>query len=183
MDTNGDGIIDLDNDREVVGNSFPRYTYSFNGYLNWKNFDFSFLIQGVGKADGYIYGPARHAFNDQSTYPQKFHSGRYQASNPNPNASYPRFTYNDEINSRNFSTFWKEDASYLRLKNIEIGYSLPKNLIQKIRLERCRFYASADNVFTSTKYLSTYDPETPVQGGGYYPQVRTFVFGFNITFK
>lgn len=182
-DLNGDGIIDLDNDREVVGNSFPRYTYSFNGYLNWKNFDFSFLIQGVGKADGYIYGPARHAFNDQSTYPQKFHSGRYQASNPNPNASYPRFTYNDEINSRNFSTFWKEDASYLRLKNIEIGYSLPKNLIQKIRLERCRFYASADNVFTSTKYLSTYDPETPVQGGGYYPQVRTFVFGFNITFK
>lgn len=182
-DLNEDGFIDLDNDRKIVGNTFPRYTYSLNGFLTWKDFDFSFLLQGVGKADGYIYGPARNAFTDQSTYPQKFHAGRYQESNPDPNASYPRFTYNNEINVRNFSTFWKEDASYLRLKNIEIGYTLPKKITTKARIQNCRFYASADNVFTKTNYLKTYDPETPVQGGGYYPQVKTFVFGVNITFK
>lgn len=179
-DLDGDGVIDLDNDRKVVGSSIPRYTYSFKGNMGYKGFDFSFLFQGVGKVDGYIYGPARHAFTDQSTYPQWFHADRYQASNPNPNAAYPRFTYNQSYNQR-FSTFWMENAAYLRLKNIQLGYTLPAKLTQKINVDRCRIYTSADNLLTLTNYFSSADPERPIQGGGNYPQIKTFVFGVNIT--
>lgn len=179
-DLNGDNQIDLDNDRKVVGSSIPRYTYSLKAGLAYKGVDFSFLIQGVGKVDGYITGPARHAFTDQSTYPQTFHEGRYQASNPNPNASYPRFTYNQSYNQR-FSTFWMEDASYLRMKNMQIGYTIPPTLTKKLRIDKCRFYASADNLFTISDYFSSADPERPIQGGGNYPQIKTFVFGVNLT--
>ena len=179
-DLDGDGVIDLDNDRKVVGSSIPRYTFSFKGNMGYKGFDFSFLFQGVGKVDGYIHGPARHAFTDQSTYPQWFHEDRYQASNPNPNAAYPRFTYNQSYNQR-FSTFWMENAAYLRLKNVQLGYTLPSELTRKINIDRLRIYTSADNLLTLTNYFSSADPERPVQGGGNYPQIKTFVFGINIT--
>lgn len=179
-DIDGNGSIDLDNDRQVIGSSIPRYTFSFRWDMAWKGFDFSFLLQGVGKVDGYITGPLRHAFTDQSTYPQTFHAGRYQASNPDPNATYPRFTYNQTYNQR-FSTYWMEDASYLRLKNIQLGYTLPAALTKKIRIDRCRFYVSADNLFTVTNYFESADPENPIQGGGNYPQIKTFVFGVNLT--
>ncbi|KUK78513.1 MAG: hypothetical protein XD92_0256 [Proteiniphilum acetatigenes] len=179
-DLDNSGSIDLDNDRAVLGSSIPRYTYSFKGDLEYKGIDFSMLLQGVGKIDGYVYGPARHAFTDQSTYPQLFHEGRYQASNPNPNASYPRFTYNQSYNQR-FSTFWMEDASYLRLKNVQIGYTIPQKFTRSLRIDRCRIYASADNLFTFTNYFETADPENPVQAGGNYPQIKTYVFGINIT--
>ncbi len=76
-----------------------------------------------------------------------------------------------------------EDASYLRLKNIQIGYSLPAKIINPLRLSNCRFYVSADNLFTVSDYFSTCDPESAVQGGGNYPQVKTFVFGINFTLK
>ena len=179
-DLDESGTIDLDNDRNVLGSSIPRYTYSLKGDLEYKGVDFSFLLQGVGKVDGYIYGPARHAFTDQSTYPQGFHEGRYQPSNPDPNASYPRFTYNQSYNQR-FSTFWMENGSYLRLKNIQIGYTIPQRFTRSLRLDRCRLYASADNLLTFTNYFSTADPERPIQAGGNYPQIKTYVFGINIT--
>ncbi len=179
-DLDEDGAIDLDNDRDVLGSSIPRYTYSLKGDMDYRGIDFSFLLQGVGKVDGYIYGPARHAFTDQSTYPQWFHEGRYQASNPNPKASYPRFTYNQSYNQR-FSTFWMENASYLRLKNIQIGYTIPPRITRPLRIDRCRLYASADNLLTLTNYFETADPERPVQAGGNYPQIKTYVFGINIT--
>lgn len=179
-DINDDGVIDLDNDREVLGSSIPRYTYSLKTDIGYKNFDFSFLLQGVGKVDGYIYGPARHAFTDQSTYPQAFHEDRYQPSNPNPNALYPRFTYNQSYNQR-FSTFWMESAAYLRLKNIQLGYTIPAKLTRKLNIDKFRIYASADNLLTFTNYFATSDPERPVQAGGNYPQVKTYILGFNIT--
>ena len=180
-DLDNSGNIDLDNDRTVLGSSIPRYTYSLKGDLEYKGVDFSFLLQGVGKVDGYIYGPARHAFTDQSTYPQWFHEGRYQANNPNPNATYPRFTYNQDYNQR-FSTFWMENAAYLRLKNMQLGYTLPQRITQPLRIDRCRMYVSADNLLTFTNYFSSADPERPVQAGGNYPQIKTYVFGINITF-
>ena len=179
-DLDNSNTIDLDNDRQVLGSDIPRYTFSFRGNMAYKGVDFSFLVQGVGKVDGYITGPARHAFTDQSTYPQWFHEGRYQASNPNPNASYPRFTYNQSYNQR-FSTFWIEDASYLRMRNIQVGYTIPAVLTKKVRIDKCRLYASADNLFTISDYFSGCDPERPIQGGGNYPQVKTFVFGVNVT--
>ena len=117
-------------------------------------------------------------------YPQKVHLDRYNLeTNPNPNASYPRLTYNTSFNQSTFSTFWLEDASYLRLKNVQIGYSLPERLIQKAKIRKCRIYASGENLLTFTDFFYAYDPETPITSGGYYPQVKTFVVGINLTFQ
>ena len=177
-----DGKISLDHDRKVIGNSIPRYTFSFRQEMAYKGFDFSMYIQGVGKADGYLTGAGRHTFVDQSAYPQKIHADRWTAANPDPNAPYPRFTANYNYNQR-FSTFWLEDASYLRIKNVQVGYNFRKEWIQKLNLDRMRVYVSGDNLFTLTNYFYAYDPESPVSSGGFYPQIRTMVMGFNITLK
>lgn len=179
-----DGRISPEYDKTVIGSNIPRYTYSFKGELGYKGIDFSFVLQGVGKCDGYLSGTARHALQDMAAYPQKCHLERFNiVSNPNPNASYPRLTYNTGFNQNTFSTFWLEDASYLRLKNVQLGYTLPKRMASKIRMEKARIYVSGDNLLTFTKFFKSYDPETPVSKGGYYPQIKTVVFGIDILFK
>lgn len=179
-----DGRISPEYDRTALGSAIPRYTYSFRGDLAYQNIDFSFALQGVGKANGYLTGTARHAFQDMAAYPQKIHLERYNVvTNPNPDATYPRLTYNTDFNQSTFSTYWLEDASYLRLKNIQIGYTLPKKLSNKAGIERCRFYISGDNLLTVSNFFYAYDPETPISSGGYYPQIKTFVVGVNLTFK
>lgn len=179
-----DGRITPEYDKVVLGSNIPRYTYSIRGDLGWKGIDFSFVIQGVGKCDGYLEGSARHAFQDMAAYPQKVHLDRYNVvTNPNPNASYPRLTYNTNFNQSTFSTYWMEDASYMRLKNIQLGYTFPEKWMKKARIDKLRIYLSADNLFTVSKFFYAYDPETPVSKGGYYPQVKTFVIGLNLNFK
>ncbi|MFA7043493.1 MAG: TonB-dependent receptor [Bacteroidales bacterium] len=179
-----DGRISPEYDRVILGSAIPRYTYSFKGNAGYKNFDFSFSFQGIGKCNGYLTGSARHAFQDMAGYPQKVHLDRYNlVTNPNPKASYPRLTYNTSFNQSTFSTFWLEDASYLRLKNVQIGYTLPERLTQKAKIRKCRIYASGENLLTFTDFFYAYDPETPITSGGYYPQVKTFVVGLNLTFQ
>ncbi len=179
-----DGRITPEYDRTVLGSSIPRYTYSVRGNLGWRGIDFSFVLQGVGKCSGYLEGSARHALQDMAAYPQKVHLERYNVvTNPNPKASYPRLTYNTGFNQNTFSTFWLEDASYLRVKNVQLGYTFPEKWMKKARIDNLRVYASADNLFTFSKFFYAYDPETPVSKGGYYPLVKTVVIGVNLTFK
>lgn len=179
-----DGRISPEYDRVVLGSAIPRYTYSFKTDLMYQHIDFSFSLQGVGKADGYLTGTARHAFQDMAAYPQKIHLERYNVvSNPNPNATYPRLTYNTDFNQSTFSTFWLENAAYLRLKNVQLGYTLPAEITKKAKIEKCRFYVSGDNLLTLSNFFYAYDPETPISRGGYYPQIKTFVVGVNLTFQ
>ncbi len=179
-----DGRITPEYDKVVIGSNIPRYTYSVRGNLGWKGIDFSFVIQGVGKCDGFLQGSARHAFQDMAGYPQKIHLQRYNVvSNPDPNASYPRLTYNQSFNQNTFSTFWLENAAYLRLKNVQLGYTFPKKWMEKARIDSFRIYLSGDNLLTFSDFFYAYDPETPVSTGGYYPQVKTFVIGLNISFR
>ena len=179
-----DGRFTPEYDRTVLGSSIPRYTYSVRGNLGWRGIDFSFVLQGVGKCSGYLEGSARHALQDMAAYPQKVHLERYNVvTNPNPKASYPRLTYNTGFNQNTFSTFWLEDASYLRVKNVQLGYTFPEKWMKKARIDNFRVYASADNLFTFSKFFYAYDPETPVSKGGYYPLVKTVVIGVNLTFK
>lgn len=179
-DLNNDKQITVAGDRKIIGNPFPRYTYAFRADVGWKGFDINFFLQGVGKASGYIKGAARHAYINESANPQKYHLDRWTTENPN--ASYPRFTYQLAYNQR-FSTMWLENAAYLRLKNVQAGYTLPAKLTEKLRISRLRAFISADNLLTKTNFYYAYDPETPVSSGGYYPQVKTFIFGLNVNFK
>lgn len=179
-DLNGDGKLTLADDRQILGNPFPRMSYSFRGDVAWKGIDLNIFFQGVGKADGFIQGAARHTFINESANPQKFHLDRWTPENTD--ASYPRFTYQQTHNQR-LSSKWIEDASYLRLKNVQVGYTLPSKYTQKYRISRFRVFASGDNLFTKTDFFNSYDPETPVSSGGFYPQVKTFIMGLNFNIQ
>lgn len=179
-DLDGDGVISLDKDRKVIGNAIPRYTYGLRANVGWHGFDASVFLQGVGQVDGYISGSARHAYISEGSLPQEIHLDRWTPENPG--GSYPRLTYQQTHNQR-LSTYWLEDASYLRLKNVQLGYTLPATLTERARISRLRLYASADNLWTHSDFFYAYDPETPVSVGGFYPQVKTVVFGLNVTLK
>lgn len=181
-DLNGDGVITADKDREVIGDAFPRYTYSLRGNVSYKNFELNFFLQGVGKANGYVTGVGANPFYANGAYPQEVHRDHWTPDNPN--AWYPRFTYLDNRNTTaRLSDYWLQDAKYLRLKNIQLSYTLPRSLLTRYRVDMLRFYVSADNLFTATNFFYAYDPETPSTNGGYYPQVKTIVFGVNVRLK
>lgn len=173
-----DGKID-EYDKVVFGDPYPRYTYSFRGFAKWKNFDFSFYIQGVGKVNGYLRDEARHSFLNDYSIPKKAHLDRWTPNNTD--ASYPRMYYQADHNIV-FSDYWMEDASYLRLKNIQLGYSLPKHFTEKIKLSKAKIYFSADNVFTLTNYFGGFDPEVRETSGDVYPQLKTFSLGVQLGF-
>jgi TonB-linked SusC/RagA family outer membrane protein len=179
-DLNGDGVISLDQDRKVIGSAIPRYTYGLRANVGWHGLDATVFLQGVGEADGYIAGAARHAYISEGSLPQEIHLDRWTPNNTG--GSYPRLTYQQTHNQR-LSTYWLEDASYLRLKNVQLGYTLPATLTERARISRLRVYASADNLLTRSDFFYAYDPESPVSTGGFYPQVKTVVFGLNVTLK
>lgn len=173
-----DGKID-DYDKVVFGDPYPCYSYSLRGFVKWKEFDFSFYFQGVGKVNGYLSEEARHAFINDYSIPKKAHLDRWTPNNPD--ASYPRMYYEPSHNTV-FSNFWLEDASYLRLKNIQLGYSLPRHIIDKIKVDRLKVYVSVDNLFTLTNYFGGFDPEVRETSGDAYPQVKTFALGVQLGF-
>ncbi|MEC3879285.1 SusC/RagA family TonB-linked outer membrane protein [Parapedobacter sp. 10938] len=174
-----DGRIDND-DRAIFGNPYPRYTYSLRGQFNWRAFDFSFFLQGVGQIDGYLYDEAIHAFINDYSIPQRYHLDRWTPENTS--AKYPRLYYTQNHN-REFSDYWVQDASYLRLKNVQVGYQLPDKWASRVRLSRLRVYVSADNLFTKSDYFYAYDPEVRSTSGDAYPQVKTIIAGLSLTLK
>lgn len=181
-DLNGNGIITADSDRTVIGNPYPKFTYSLRGSIAWKNLDASFFLQGVAKVDGYLDGEAVHAFINDYSIPQKTHLDRWTPTHTN--ASYPRLYYAESHNSL-FSDYWIQNAAYLRIKNIQLGYTLRLKLSKSTVIEKMRFYISGENLFTITKYFYAYDPEVrAITTSSYpYPQVKTYAVGVNVTLK
>lgn len=179
-DSEPDNIIN-GKDKKVLGSSIPRYTYSFNLNLEYGIFDFGALIQGIGKVDNYLSSNAVQPFLLGGTA-YEFHKDRYTNENKNLNAKNPRFAFG-ETNNQLESSFWLKSAAYMRIKNIQVGVSLPKNLLEKSKIARARVYASAENMFTFTKFWEGWDPEiAPNSNGKYYPQVKTLNLGLNLTF-
>lgn len=181
-DTNNDGIIN-DKDRVYMGSYMPKYTFALNGSVSWNNFDVAFQFQGVA---------GNKIFNGMKvmTYPsdQGFNMSVdvLDSYSYNPSSNIPRLAMKDE--NKNYSTvsdFFLENGSYLRMKNLTIGYSLPKSLMASIGCSgtNVRFYATGENLFTITKY-SGIDPEVGGNGldGGKYPVARVFSLGLNVNF-
>lgn len=190
-----DGVID-DNDKTDIGNPFPWLTYGFNLSAYYKGFDMQAFFQGVYGNE--IYNDMRHRTegtgndatlstsmrnvwidysNDIKTSLENKGVVWEDLINTNGTIPNPLQSYNHQVSSRMI-----ESGAYLRLKNLQFGYTLPKNLTQKAGIERCRFYLSGSNIFTITQY-SGYDPE--VGGGvdyGNYPQASTYTFGVNLDF-
>ena len=187
VDTNGDGIMDAGDskltgtDRVVLGNPIPRYCYSLDVYTSYKGFDLSLFFQGVGKRDGYISGWLSYPFQNASTALVQ-HLDRWYEANPNPNAAYPRLSINQQSNNLQPSTFWQVSAAYLRLKNIQLGYTLPAKLLKNKGITSVRLFASGTNIFTSSKMPIGMDPESPETVQNSTPLLATYTFGVEVKF-
>ncbi len=186
-DYNKDGEIS-DDDKQIVGSLIPRYTYGLTLNFGWKGINISAQFQGVGKADAYISGAYTQPCVSGGTF-QKAHLDNWTPENPN--AKYPRLSYTSDLNKKS-STFWMADASYCRLKNLQVSYTFPKRILKRIRLDHLMVYANATNLFTLSDYYDGYDPETAYQSGSQgattgsignnYPLVSTYTLGLEIKF-
>ncbi len=177
-DKNGDGVID-NGDLVLLGDGNPRYEYSLNILLEWKEFDFSFFTQGVGERAKRYNGNGIIPFNmGRSMYKSQLDFW----TEDNQNAQFPRLSLN---NSNNYyaSDFWIKNAAYLRIKNVVLGYSIPKNILEKIKLEHVRFYVSGQNLFTFSNTFEGFDPEgNNNYDSSFYPIMRVYTVGLDIRF-
>lgn len=175
-DLDGSGTVDS-RDRKVLGSYFPKINFGLNFSVQYKDFDMSALLQGAADVKGMPVPEIRYAFYNGGKVTD-IHMNRWTESNPNPNAAYPRLSMKDSKN-RVTSSFWVQDASYAKLRNLQVGYTLPKQLTSKYGISRLRIYSSIDNLFTITSFDGV-DPEAV--SGNYYPLTRNYSFGVNVTF-
>ena len=190
-DLNGDGRITRDQDITVIGRSnTPEMMFGMNLGAEWKAFDLSILLQGAALSDVALSGLyADKGIEDNTFYTRPFYvngnSPYYlieESWRPDhPDAKYPRLGIQSRTNGGKSSSWWVLDGSYLRLKNIQIGYTIPSQLTKKINIEKIRFYISGGNLFT-LDHLPYLDPEMPDVNQGYYPQQKVIEFGINLTF-
>lgn len=177
VDLNEDGKITAA-DRAVIGKNFPSWTGGLNINVFFKDFDLSMLWQGAFDVDAYYTGEASYAFFNSGKVLER-HLDRWTPDNHD--ASYPRLTRSSQINFQT-SSFWLEDASYVRLKNISLGYNLPKSLLSKVGIQRAKFYVAGENLLTFSG-LDGLDPESPSDTrGAFYSNVKKISLGLKVTF-
>jgi TonB-linked SusC/RagA family outer membrane protein len=179
VDLNGDGIINA-GDMTNIGNSFPRYTFGFNSDFSYRNFELSVLFQGAAKVDTRLAG-ALAEMGNQEGFTHEIYTDNYWTPE-NTDARFPRPV---KFDLRNVATSDRLilDASYLRLKNVQLAYSLPAELVQKVSLKKVRVYVSATNLFTISKLNEwNLDPEAPSGRAVYYPQTALYTVGLNLQF-
>lgn len=180
-DLNRDGRI-TDADRTVLGHNFPRYEYSLNLAAQWKSLDLTTFFQGVGKRDNYLSGTGSRPFYSASFQGSMYEHQKDFWTPDNRDASYPRLTNNAIGNNYVTSSYWMRSGAYLRLKNVVLGYTLPKVLTDKGKIRSVRVYAGAQNLFTWHKFFPGFDPEQRDTAGQFYPIMRTYTFGLNVNF-
>lgn len=178
LDIDGDKQITPD-DRKIMGDGQPKYNYFLNLSLAWKNIDLEVMFQGVSGVDAYYGGNYAVPINvdGDTTTPQWFHMDYWTPENPN--ARFPRLTPTPGDNGK-ASDYWYFDASYCRVKYIQLGYTLPTSFVNKYWVSRLRFFVNVQNPFTIAKE-NKIDPES--RGGeGSYPLSKTYTAGLNISF-
>lgn len=181
-------------DSKVIGNSTPRYQFGIDANAAWKGFDFRIFFQGVMKRDYwvdkyYMFGAfyegvwwtnplsdVRDYYRDENTW-----SVQNGFETANPDAYYPRAAYSDK--NLQSQTRYLQNAAYIRLKNLQIGYTLPGELTKKWHIQKLRVFFSGDNLWTGTKLVKQFDPETlGAQYGNGYPLTTTLSCGLSLTF-
>lgn len=193
-DLNGDGKIDWGantvndmGDQRIIGNSTPQYQFGLYSSFDWRNLDASFFIQGVGHRD-FFFGSGVNYFwgitgNQWQGSPFVTQRDRWTPSNPD--GYFPKFYMSNE-NAKNLQTQTKylQNGAYARLKNIEVGYTLPDNLLSRAGVQKFRVFVLVENVATVSpmKKHSTIDPETFFSDMKIYPLQRGYSFGVNVTF-
>jgi TonB-linked SusC/RagA family outer membrane protein len=176
--TRGSQTLSDHGDLSIIGNSSPRYSYGVRLNADWVNFDMSLFLQGVGQRDFYPGSTFMYAhYSSEWAVPQKFNTDYW--SPENPDAYFPRPRLNGgEIGLA--QTRYLQNGSYLRLKLLSFGYSLPQEIMDRVNVDRLRIYFSAQNLFEFTKVESIFDPES--DRVNMYPLNRSYSLGLNLTF-
>ena len=174
------------NDRRILGSWDPGITFGFNLRANYKGWDVTAVFQGATDVYGYVTREGVGYINGDTSKPTTIWLDHWTPENPS--ATTPRLIQGMEGWSMPTTTsdFWRQNATYLRLKTLQIGYMLPKKWLNKIHLSNLRIFYTAENILTFTGFMDGYDPEAPVSNntmkGNYYPQTKTNSFGINVSF-
>jgi TonB-linked SusC/RagA family outer membrane protein len=185
IDTDGDGIPDTGDgrinasDRVVLGSNIPRYNYGLNLDAQFKGFDFLVFFQGVGKRETYLDGYNGWTFFNFSNI-QKYQLDAFN-KDTNPNGKMPRLIDATSHNNFHPSDFYVHNAAYLRIKTLQIGYTIPSKISKIAGLSKTRIYFSGNNLFTFHHMPKGWDPEQSMGYSNNYPIVGTKVFGLDIT--
>lgn len=183
-DMNDDGVVDAKDEGYIGGTTTPRIVYGFGGNVEYKNFDFSFFFQGTGQSYRIIGGtqyfiPGSGQGVMGNVYAN--YKDCWTEENPSQDVFWPRLSESTNPNNNYASTWWKKDMSFLRLKSIELGYTLPRSLTKAIYSNNIRFFVSGNNLFYISKF-KLWDPELDTADGLKYPSMRSVMFGFQLNF-
>ena len=181
-DVNGDGVIDSNDEVPIGATTRPNLIYGFGLSAQWKGFDFNLHFQGAGKSSFALYGSVAYPLSQQ--YWGNILTdvvGNYWSlgTNEDPNAKYPRLTFGGNSNNYRTSTYWMRDGSYLRLKNLELGYTLPTQWTRSLYLNKVRIYLMGTNLLTFSSF-KLWDPEMGSGTGEKYPLSRTYTIGLTV---
>ncbi len=180
-----DGVVNATYDRTIIGNPLPTSTYALTLNGGLKNFDFNLMLQGEGgRNDQVTLGQFFFPLENNSNVQRDAYENRWTAANPDPNAAYPKLR---NIASGFFNSnrvdFWYRDATFLRLKNAQIGYTIPKAVLNRTGMSSLRLYVSGENLFTLSDFYEGWDPEMQTGGAAwYYPLSKMYVAGINLKF-
>jgi len=177
-----DGKVDA-NDRTFLGNAFPRYEYSINLNLSYGNFDLNLFGQGVGRRNNYLSGTGAVPFASTDFIASLLEIQKDSWRANNTDALFPRLLPSG-FGGNNFlaSSWWIRSASYFRLKNVNLGYTLPTSVLKKAKISSVRVFVSGQNLFTITKAWNGFDPEINNANAEFYPVMRTYTAGLNVNF-
>lgn len=181
-DLNGDGIINSYDIGNIGKSDVPEFNYGLTLGANYKGIDLNILWQGAGGAHTYFNEDAIWEFFAQGKV-MEHHLGRYNPNDPSTwdKATYPRLHAVDSENNHQKSTRWLFARDYIRLKNLEIGYTLSKSVLKRINLRKIRVFANGTNLLTFDNVMN-WDPESSNSTGSMHPQLRNWNIGLNITF-
>lgn len=190
-DVNGDGVVN-DGDKVAIGaTTRPNLVYGLGASFAWKGFDLNIHFQGSGKSTFPIYGKTVFAFseNDWGNIMKGMVENRWVdaetaailgiEANEDPNATYPRLSYGGNSNNQQSSTFWLRNGRYLRLKNVDLGYELPKNIINRFHFSGIRIFMTGSNLITWSSF-KLWDPESAQPRGEDYPLTKSITLGLSI---
>lgn len=179
-----DGKIDATYDRTYLGSRIPKFTYGITLNGTYKGFDLNVFLQGVAGVNGMLAQFSAYSFYSEGNLQKWQVAESFKPESPNRYATFPRLqvmNYNDHITQ--VSDYWVRNASYLRIKNIQLGYTLPKQCLKNTFISNLRVYVSSENPFTFHHYPEGWDPETfTATDNGYYPILRNVTFGLNLKF-
>lgn len=182
QDTDGDGKI-TSNDRTFIGSTNPKVTFGLTLNAGYKGFDLSMVFSGAAGVRRLINQEATGYFLGDDSHPATVWLDAWTPENQN--AKMPRVAYNTtspSLSSNVMSDFWIQNASYLRMKNLQFGYTLPKKVLSSVGIQNVRFYYSVENLFTIHNMLINVDPEIPSERASNFPLTQTHAFGVNVTF-